>query len=637
VSDFLVDTKSVEVWIEFQSFCHNLRVTRIVLNSMRLINVKALLEREELMERGERVDRRAKVLEFCDDDITKYAILSHRWTEQEVDYDEMVELAKMDGEMMDEIRQRDGYRKIFDSCKQAEKDGYEWLWVDTCCIDKRSSAELSEAINSMYRWYENAQVCYAYLHDVLDSFFPDEFDDYTYANGWPEWFSRGWTLQEMIAPSNIQFFNKEWEAIGDKRTLARTLQKITAVPEHILMDGLYGDRPCIAQIMSWAANRTTTRVEDRAYSLMGLLGVNMPMLYGEGKKAFHRLQLEIIRTSNDQSIFAWSCDGKGARTGNILADDPSVFGCCSAMELIKPDEFVKSLLLYMPEGEPPSSEDDRLGTFPITNRGIQIWLFLSPYDGSDSVFQAWLPCRSSWRSPVAIDLCLMESNYYRCHAKPDSYPEGTFQFRQVYLRYQDTFHRNAAFDIDDNAITENGFTYDGAYPTKFTGNMFTPTITDPLRVKVYSNNQTGHCFAVGFGQFLGKNWIHVESNMWDSFDFKYNSMLARAPDHLQSMDKARSSGALVSIMHTCLDQWTLRTCVVWKSSRENGVKLEVFRDPGFDYLSGEWTGFDVDVGGIFPVSAHYFYISIDVTVHRKQNVNVKAYRIATLHSKLMTA
>ena len=108
----------------------------------------------------------------------------------------------------------------------------------------------------------------------------------------------------------------------------------------------------------------------------------MPMLYGEGKKAFHRLQLEVIRTSNDQSIFAWSCNGfDGVRTGNILADDPSVFRCCSEMELMDPDEFIEYLPSWlMPETELPSTEDDRLGTFPVTNRGIQIWLFLFPID-----------------------------------------------------------------------------------------------------------------------------------------------------------------------------------------------------------------------------------------------------------------
>ena len=159
---------------------------------------------------------------------------------------------------------------------------------------------------------------------------------------------------------------------------------------------------------------------------------------------------------------------------------------------------------------------------------------------------------------------------------------------------------------------------------KFTGNSFILTNTDTLCVKVYSNNQTGHCFAVGFGQFLGKDWIHVESDpslvqdsLWKEYaQQEYNRMLARAPEYVRSMHKAHS-GALVSTMRTRLHQLTLRTCVMWKSSRENGVRLEVFRDAGFDYVSGEWTSFDVDVGGIFPVLAHDFRISIDITVHRK--------------------
>ena len=122
----------------------------------------------------------------------------------------------MDVEERDEVRQRLGYRKIWDTCQQAKKDGYEWVWVDTCCIDKRSSAELSEAINSMYRWYENSRICYAYLHDVPDPSFPTHSDKSRYPNynGWPEWFSRGWTLQEMIAPNDVRFFNKDWHPVG---------------------------------------------------------------------------------------------------------------------------------------------------------------------------------------------------------------------------------------------------------------------------------------------------------------------------------------------------------------------------------------------------------------------------------------
>ena len=314
---------------------------------MRLINVKAFLEREELIRKRKRVDRRVEALELGNDEATEHAILSHRWIAQEVDNDEMVELAKMDRKERDEIRQRDGYRKIHQSCEQAQANGHEWLWVDTCCIDKRSSAELSEPINSMYRWYEKAKICYVYLHDVPGSSFPTASDKERYPdfNGWPEWFSRGWTLQELIAPSEVEFFNKDWQSICKKTTLTPTLQNITGIPEHILTHGLSGNRPCVAQITSWAANRTTMRIEDRAYSLMGPLDVNMPMLYGEGKKAFHRLQLEIIRASNDQSIFAWECKwwrgNFNGRSTSILADDPRCFEGCSEMELMSHSEFVQ--------------------------------------------------------------------------------------------------------------------------------------------------------------------------------------------------------------------------------------------------------------------------------------------------------
>ncbi|KAI5985761.1 heterokaryon incompatibility protein-domain-containing protein, partial [Pisolithus albus] len=240
-------------------------------------------------------------LEELDDKSTNYAILSHRWG-NEVTYDEMIGLTAMKPRKRGDVRERDGYQKIIKCCEQAKKDGYRWLWIDTCCIDKRSSSELSEAINSMYRWYRNSEMCYVYLHDV------DERE----SNGWPEWFSRGWTLQELIAPKKAKFFNKDWVSIGTKQDLKSTLEDITSIPKEVLINGqflrsatYFRERPCIAQIMSWAADRKTTRVEDRAYSLLGLFGVNMPMLYGEGSKAFQRLQLEITRVSSDYSIFAW--------------------------------------------------------------------------------------------------------------------------------------------------------------------------------------------------------------------------------------------------------------------------------------------------------------------------------------------
>ncbi|KAI6160373.1 heterokaryon incompatibility protein-domain-containing protein [Pisolithus thermaeus] len=249
---------------------------------MRLLDVSAVLDRERHIQRA---GPKTKVLEQLDDETAKYAILSHRWG-TEVDYDEITELMQMDEQDRDEVRQRNGYRKIIKSCEQAKEDGYRWLWIDTCCIDKRSSAELSEAINSMYRWYRNAQMCYV---------------RFGRSNGWPEWFSRGWTLQELIAPVELEFFNESWVSIGTKQGLISTLGDITGIPQDVLRDVKTlrskdsPERPSVAQIMSWAADRKTTRVEDRAYSLMGLFDVNMPMLYGEGSKAFQRLQLEIIR------------------------------------------------------------------------------------------------------------------------------------------------------------------------------------------------------------------------------------------------------------------------------------------------------------------------------------------------------
>ncbi|KAL4069896.1 hypothetical protein V8B97DRAFT_2049062 [Scleroderma yunnanense] len=243
------------------------------------------------------------VFEFHPNETTAYTILSHWWNEQEVNYDEMVELVKT--EENDEIRQRFGYKVILGSCEQAKRDGCKWLWVDICCIDKCSSADLSEVINSTYRWYEKSRVCYAYLHDVRGSSLPVDCwgDRVTTMDGWVRTRCLVSLTHKMIAPNNVQFFNNDWQPIGNKRTFSYILSRITRVPQHILRYGLSSNSPCVVQIMLWAANRTTTRVEDGAYSLLGLLDVNMPALYGEGKKAFHPLQLDIIRTSNDQSIF----------------------------------------------------------------------------------------------------------------------------------------------------------------------------------------------------------------------------------------------------------------------------------------------------------------------------------------------
>ncbi|KAI6000041.1 heterokaryon incompatibility protein-domain-containing protein [Pisolithus albus] len=485
---------------------------------MRVINVKIFLDIEASIRQEDFSKSKANFLEDRDDATTAYAILSHRWR-KEVNYNEMVKLLKMQEEDRNELRQRDGYRKICDSCEQAAKDGFQWLWVDTCCIDKRSSAELSEAINSMYRWYENSTKCYVYLHDV-DGRFPSEPDDKSFPNfnGWPEWFSRGWTLQELIAPKDVEFFNKGWEPIGTKRQHTEVLSMITRVPRNVLIYGLRSHRPCVAQIMSWAADRTTTRVEDRAYSLLGLFDVHMPMLYGEGKGAFQRLQLEIIRIFNDHSIFAWDPERKARRAGSVLAEDPGCFRDCNDVKKMSSRAFMTALRKqFMPEGvETPDAEDEQLNVFSVTNGGIQIWLPTTPYRNHPSVCRVALAC--SLRGdpvPITIDLVYAdeESNYSRYGSVRETpSPLPGFEFRKLYLSYRDDVQRGS-ITLDDRTIFYYGFKRCGSYPREVANDSIPlPSLTHDPVVVVYANDNVRIRFSVGFEDRLGKEPVQV---FWD--------------------------------------------------------------------------------------------------------------------------
>lgn len=234
-----------------------------------------------------------KLHEFIGSQTPPYAILSHTWGEEEVSFQEL---------QAGKPSEKKGFEKIKRCSEIAAEDGFDWVWVDTCCIDKTSSAELSEAINSMYRWYQLAEVCYALLSDV-----PSDEDPYAEGSAFRKsrWFTRGWTLQELIAPPHLQFLGGDWKDIGSKLSMQDVISEIT----RIQTDALVGIRKLpdfsVAQRMSWASNRVTTREEDIAYCLMGIFDINMPMLYGEGTKAFIRLQEQIITNSDDDSIFAW--------------------------------------------------------------------------------------------------------------------------------------------------------------------------------------------------------------------------------------------------------------------------------------------------------------------------------------------
>lgn len=238
--------------------------------------------------------------------VPRYAILSHTWGKDEVLFEHI---------KADTARERKAFPKVRSAALQARLDRYRYIWVDTCCINSDSSAELQEAINSMYKWYAKAEVCYAYLVDV------ENLRDFESSR----WFTRGWTLQELLAPMEMTFYQKKWHCLGDREDLARSITKCTGIGS----DFLCGSPPLraapVSMRMSWMAKRDTTREEDIAYCLLGLFDINMTMLYGEGgRKAFIRLQEEIMKNCDDDTLFAWTARQDRGSDG-LLADSPRMF------------------------------------------------------------------------------------------------------------------------------------------------------------------------------------------------------------------------------------------------------------------------------------------------------------------------
>jgi hypothetical protein len=227
--------------------------------------------------------------------IPPYAILSHTWKEgQEVTFADLKELdnaVDVDGQI------KEGYQKLRFCAKQAKQDGLDYFWVDTCCIDKTNSQELQEAINSMFRWYHNAEKCYVSLSDVKNNSLEGHGSSrrrWKAAFRKSRWFDRGWTLQELLAPRSVEFFSKEGELLGDKQNLKDTISEITGIPSDALL-GKQMSEFSVAERFSWAEDRQTTRDEDRAYCLFGIFDVHLPLIYGEGREnARDRLRSAVI-------------------------------------------------------------------------------------------------------------------------------------------------------------------------------------------------------------------------------------------------------------------------------------------------------------------------------------------------------
>ncbi|KAK4213540.1 heterokaryon incompatibility protein-domain-containing protein [Rhypophila decipiens] len=330
-----------------------------------------------------------------------YAILSHTWGDNEPKLEDMACYPAHDT--------RNKYCKIRETIKQATLRNIHYVWIDTCCIDKRSSAELSEAINSMFQWYKNAAVCFTYLEDLK----PDADIDLGLETC--RWTTRGWTLQELIAPKDVQFLDRDWNNRGTKESLQETISRVTGIRRDILLGTAALGGISAAEKMSWAASRKTTREEDMAYSLLGIFEVNMALIYGEGPKAFTRLQEEIIRHTNDLSIFAWNASQR--TSGGII--DPYLCGVLAESPRVFANrDLVRELSTHL------AASRTFVPEFSMTNRGLRITTELRVSKNID--VEARLPrgyflCLANFHRPPGIGIYLKkvgQSSFVRLAQAP---------------------------------------------------------------------------------------------------------------------------------------------------------------------------------------------------------------------------
>ncbi|KAL9062246.1 MAG: hypothetical protein Q9157_009094, partial [Trypethelium eluteriae] len=309
---------------------------------MWLLNIKDVVQKQKLT-----------LEEFNSEDQVPYAILSHTWGHKQD------EVSFEDCQNEGQFPNKAGIEKVSNVCKKASEENFQYIWIDTCCINKNSSSELQEALNSMYRWYQHSTKCYAFLADIRK---PDG------ELGKSRWMTRGWTLQELISPAYMDFYDMDWSFIAKREILAETIAEYTGIHITILRHERALSEFSIAQRMSWAANRHTTRVEDRAYSLFGIFDVHMSLLYGEGSNAFIRLQEELIKKSTDHSILAWDRDIELKESdGHRGSDLPTDRHEWSGYDLFasSPDDFRNCGNVVIRHTEVPK-------TVELGNKGLQI-------------------------------------------------------------------------------------------------------------------------------------------------------------------------------------------------------------------------------------------------------------------------
>lgn len=329
-----------------------------------------------------------------------------------------------------------GFGKIEATCRLARKRNIDYAWIDTCCIDRTSSADLTEAINSMFRIYEASSVCFVYLADLpsLPHLPPGSQAPYTASRGSDRettgacepqgfaqvppllrrcrWLTRGWTLQELIAPKRVEFHDRFWYFRGSKSLWIKPLAEITGIHPRALASSRNLDEHSVAARFSWAAQRQTTRVEDAAYCLMGIFGVHMPVIYGEHASAFIRLQEEICKKTNDLSLFAWTAqprDGPQDSLRGLFATSPDEFAQCARVARLP--------ALYARDSEFSATNKGLCFHAPLMPSGIRVNHYVMPLECSESYNISPGGKTATTRQPVGIHLAEVGGRFVR--VRPD--------------------------------------------------------------------------------------------------------------------------------------------------------------------------------------------------------------------------
>lgn len=278
-------------------------------------------------------------------------------------YEEVEETSTEDQSTARSLRARHGYQKILKIAEHCRVSQIGFFWIDTCCIDKSNGMEVSEAVLSAYKWYREATVCFVYLADVPPTDALADRDS-VFRRSW--WFTRGWALVELLAPTARVWFDQDWNFIFPESPL---ISEITGIDAGYL-EGANLELACVAKRMSWAAHRHTTKREDVAYCLMGIFGISMSVLYGEGpEKAFIRLQRKILKTTVDTSILAWGYDCPILDDSTrVLATSPNEFAGCRTLRRSPMTYPMNDYFLFGPKGLELRSD-----LFQFRTRDAKVW------------------------------------------------------------------------------------------------------------------------------------------------------------------------------------------------------------------------------------------------------------------------